>query len=191
MFLENIIFFIPSEVVMPLAGWMLVKDRGLGWEWLILAGLLGALGSTIGAWFFYYLGAWGGRPLLLRYGRYFLIARDEVDAADRWFEKWGALAVFVSRMIPLARTFISIPAGVSRMPIVPFTLYTFAGSFIWAFALAVAGYQLGESWEDLRSWMGPTDIIALIALLAFVAWYVYRHIKREFRTEAEPASQDG
>jgi len=178
MALETVIFVIPSEAVMTFAGWLLVKDRGLGAEWLVMAGLLGAAGSTIGSLFFYYVGVLGGRPVLARWGRYLFISEDEVEAAERFFNRWGTWAVFFGRMVPLVRSFISIPAGVARMDLRLFTVYTFAGSFVWALLLAAAGYKLGENWEDIRAWMGPADIVvAAILILAFV-WYVYKQVKQ-------------
>jgi len=175
---------LPSELIMPLAGWMLVKDRGLGEEWLLLAALFGALGNTIGSLAAYYVGAWGGRPLFEKYGKYILVSRHDLDLADRFFKRWGNWAVFFSRLMPVVRTFISFPAGISRMPVLKFTFYTFVGAFIWSLALAWAGFALGENWEDLRSWMRPADIPILIVGAILAGWYVYRHVKRAW---AEPA----
>ena len=174
---------LPSELIMPLAGWMLVKDRGHGEEWLLLAGLFGAVGNTIGSLVAYYVGAWGGRPLAEKYGKYILVSRHDLDLADRFFKRWGNWAVFFSRLKPVVRTFISFPAGIARMPVLKFTFYTFVGAFIWSLALAWAGFALGENWEDLRAWMRPADIPILIVGALLVAWYVYRHIKHAW---AEP-----
>jgi membrane protein DedA with SNARE-associated domain len=178
MALETVIFFIPSEAVMTLAGWMLIKAKGLGAEWIILAGALGGLGSTLGSIPIYYLGAWGGRALVEKYGRYVLISRDDIVAAERFFDRWGLWAVFFGRMVPLVRTFVSLPAGVAHMDFRLFTIFTFAGSAIWAGILAAAGYILGENWEDLRAWMGPADIIVAAILAVFLVWYVVRHIRK-------------
>jgi membrane protein DedA with SNARE-associated domain len=177
MALETVIFLIPSEAVMTLAGWMLIKAKGFGPEWLIVAALLGGLGSTIGSIAFYYAGAWGGRPLLDRYGRYLFISAADIDRGDRFFQRYGTWAVFFGRMVPLVRSFISIPAGIARMDIRVFTIYTFAGSTIWAGLLAAAGFMLGENWEDLRAWMGPADIVVAIVLGLFVVWYIWRQVK--------------
>ncbi len=181
MALETVIFLIPSEAVMTLAGWMLIKEKGLGAEWILLAGLLGGFGSTLGSIVFYYLGALGGRPLLDRYGRYLLISTEEIESADRFFDRWGPWTVFFGRMIPLVRSFISIPAGVAHMDIRVFTIFTFAGSVLWATLLAAAGFILGENWEDLRAWMAPGDIFVAIALTVFVVWYVVRHVRKAWR----------
>lgn len=191
MAIESACIPLPSELIMPLAGWMLVKDRGLGPEWLVLAALFGAVGNTIGSLIAYYVGAWGGRPLVAKYGKYVLISHHDLDLADRFFQRWGNLTVFVSRLLPVVRTFISLPAGVSRMPVWQFTGYTFAGSFPWSLGLAWAGYELGENWEDLRDWMRPADIPILIVIVALVAWYVYRHVKRAWAEVPEAQGTDG
>ena len=173
---------VPSELIMPLAGWMLVKQKDLGFEWIVLAGLFGAIGNTIGSVIAYYAGAWAGRPLVLKYGKYILISHHDLDLADRFFDRWGPWAVFFARLLPVVRTFVSVPAGVSRMNIGQFVAFTFAGSFPWSMGLATAGYILGENWEDIRAWMRPADIPIAILLAVLVAWYVYRHVKRAWRT---------
>jgi membrane protein DedA with SNARE-associated domain len=188
MALETVIFLIPSEAVMTLAGWMLVKAKGLGPEWIVLAGLLGGFGSTLGSILVYYLGVWGGRPLVERFGRYLFISRNDIDGAERFFDKYGTWAVFFGRMVPLVRTFISFPAGMAHMDVRLFTLYTFAGSAIWAALLAAAGYALGENWEQLRDWMGPADIVVAVIALVFLAWYVWHHVRQAW--EVQPSKPE-
>ena len=119
------------------------------------------------------------------YGRYFLISRHEVEQAERWFARYGDRAVFISRMLPVIRTFISLPAGIARMNIWRFSILTFVGSFPWSLGLAWAGFLLGENWERIREWMRPADIPILIVLTALVAWYIYRRVRTVLR-EAEP-----
>jgi len=186
MAIESACIPLPSEIIMPLAGWFLVDARGLGVEWLLLAAFCGALGNLIGSLVAYAVGAWGGRPLLLRYGRYFLITRHEVEQADRWFARYGDRAVFISRMLPVIRTFISLPAGIARMNIWRFSILTFVGSFPWSLGLAWSGFLLGENWERIREWMRPADIPILIVLAALVAWYIYRRVRTVLR-DAEPS----
>jgi membrane protein DedA with SNARE-associated domain len=178
MILESANIPIPSEVTMPLAGWFLAEAQGKSMVYAILAGgFFGALGCTIGSVISYALGAYGGRPFLNRYGRYLLITHHDLEKADHWFERWGNWAVFISRLLPIVRTFISFPAGVVRISFIPFTVYTFVGSFIWCGALALGGYMFGARWEELRAIMRPFDIpIAVIIGLAAV-WYIYHHIK--------------
>lgn len=180
MALETVIFLIPSEAVMTLAGWMLVKEKELGFEWVILAGLLGGFGSTVGSVMLYYVGLWGGRPLLFRYGKYFFITRNDIEDAERFFDRWGNAAVFFGRMVPLVRTFVSLPAGTTRMDVRAFTLFTFIGSSIWAGLLAAAGYFLGENWESLSNTMGPASIVVAGIVVLFGIWYVYRHIRKSW-----------
>lgn len=189
MAIESAAIPLPSEIIMPLAGWMLVKDRGLGEEWLFLAAFMGALGNTIGSLLAYYVGARGGRPMVEKYGKYILISRHDLDLADRFFQRWGNLAIFVSRLLPVVRTFISVPAGIARMPVMQFTVYTFGGAFIWSLGLAWAGFALGENWEDLRDWMRPADIPIILVGMILVAWYVYRHVKRAWGEAPAPEDE--
>jgi membrane protein DedA with SNARE-associated domain len=177
MAIESACIPFPSEIIMPLAGWMLISDRSLPAYFVLAAGAWGALGNTIGSVVAYYLGMWAGRPLLKKYGRYVLLSQRDLDISDRWFARSGAWTVFVSRLMPLVRTYISLPAGIARMNIVKFVLYTFAGSFIWSTGLAYGGYKLGEHWEQLRNVMRPFDPVFIALIAALVALYIYRHIR--------------
>ncbi len=187
MALESANIPIPSEVTMPLAGWMLVQESGLGvWHAIIAGGLYGALGCTLGSIGSYALGYYGGRPLLKKYGRYILVTEHDLEQADRWFTRWGDWASFLSRLLPIVRTFISFPAGVVRVPLLRFTLFTFVGSFIWCGVLAAAGHWFGSQWELIRAYMRPFDIPIAVALLGGLGYYVYRHISRaQVRAGAE------
>lgn len=179
MALESANIPIPSEVTMPLSGWMLVQARGLAaWQAVWLGGLWGAVGCTLGSIVSYALGAWGGRPLVERYGKYILVHEEDLEKADRWFGRWGDWASFVSRLLPIVRTFISFPAGVARTNFVRFTIFSFVGSFIWCGLLALGGFYFGEHWEELRAIMRPFDIPIAIVIVAAVAYYVYRHVQR-------------
>jgi len=167
----------PSEIIMPLAGWFLVKDAGHGWEWLLLAALFGAVGNTSGSLIAYYAGAWGGRAFLLRYGRYLLILPRDLDSADRWFARYGDQAAFISRLLPVIRTFISLPAGISRVNVVRFASLTFVGSFLWSLGLAAAGYALGEHWDRLLPWFRPVSIPIATALVLAFAWHIWHRVR--------------
>jgi len=167
----------PSEVIMPLAGWFLIKDRGHGEEYLLLAGFFGALGNTLGSVLAYYAGAWGGRPLLYKYGRYLLITPHEVEWADRWFNRYGEITVFATRLMPVVRTFISLPAGIARMRFWRFVALTFAGSLPWSMALAWGGYMLGENWESLVTYFRPVSIPIAAVVLAGAAYLLFRRIR--------------
>ena len=176
----------PSELIMPLAGWLLIQEQG-GSVWLVaMAGFYGALGNLLGSWIAYCVSRVGGRPLLRKYGRYILVTQDEVDRAEVWFTKYGELAVFVSRMLPVVRTFISVPAGIARMNIWRFSIYTFIGSYPWSVGLAYGGFKLGENWEDLREVMRPFDIPIVLVVVAAIAWFVYRRIKAIRAQSREP-----
>ena len=167
----------PSELIMPLAGWLLIQAKGGSVWWVLLAGFYGGLGNLLGSWVAYWVSMKGGRPLLLKYGKYVLMSKDEVDKAETWFNKYGEWAVFIGRVLPVVRTFISIPAGLARMNLWRFSLYTFAGSFIWSLGLAYGGFLLGENWEDLRTVMRPFDIPILLILAAGAIWLLVHRIK--------------
>lgn len=180
MALETVIFLIPSEAVMPFAGWLLIKDKDLGLEWLLIAGILGGIGSTAGSLLFYYIGYLGGRPVIARWGKYVFISEDDLVKGEKFFARWGTYAVFFGRMVPLVRTFVSVPAGLARMDLKVFTLYTLAGSTIWATLLAAIGYKLGENYERIRDFLAPADyVIAAIIVLAFI-WYVFIQVRQSW-----------
>ena len=177
MAIESAAIPFPSELIMPLAGWLLIQAKGGSVWWVLLAGFYGGLGNLLGSWVAYWVSMKGGRPLLLKYGKYVLMSKDEVDKAEIWFNKYGEWAVFIGRLLPVVRTFISIPAGLARMNLWRFSLYTFAGSFIWSLGLAYGGFLLGENWEDLRAVMRPLDIPILLILAAGAIWLLVRRIK--------------
>ncbi|MBI4338348.1 MAG: DedA family protein [Chloroflexi bacterium] len=180
---------LPSELIMPLSGWMLIQAKGLSAWHVLLAGFYGALGNLLGSLLSYWLGSWGGRPLLERWGRYVLVTRSDLSKADRWFARYGDWAVFLSRLLPVVRTFISFPAGVVKMPVLRFSLLTFAGSFPWSLALAYGGYLLGENWEALRRAMRPFDIPVLLVLVLATGAYLYTRIRR-IRREGKEAPEE-
>jgi membrane protein DedA with SNARE-associated domain len=157
MAIESACIPLPSEIIMPLAGWMLIQSPGLSPWFIVLAGFCGAIGNVIGSLVAYAVGAWGGLPFLNRWGKYILISHHDLERANRWFAKYGDWITFVSRLLPAVRTFISLPAGIARMPVGKFSLYAFLGSFIWSIGLASGGYVLGQNWESLREAMRPFD----------------------------------
>lgn len=182
MALESANIPIPSEVTMPLSGWMLVQARGgTALQAVLLGGLWGSVGCTLGSVFSYALGALGGRPLVERYGKYIMVHEEDLDKADRWFARWGDWTAFLSRLLPIVRTFISFPAGVVRMNLMRFATLSFVGSFIWCGLLALGGYYFGEHWEELRAIMRPFDIPIAIVIVAGLGYYVYRHVSKGWR----------
>jgi membrane protein DedA with SNARE-associated domain len=189
MVLESANIPIPSEVTMPLSGWLLIQAQGgTAIQAALWGGLWGAVGCTLGSILSYALGAWGGRPLLDRYGKFLMINRHDLEVADRWFARWGDWAAFISRLLPIVRTFISFPAGVARTRLIPFVMYSFVGSFFWCGALAYGGYVFGARWEELRAIMRPFDIPIAIVLLGGFAYYIYHHIRRGVRASSEEES---
>lgn len=177
--IESACIPLPSEIIMPLSGWMLIKEQGLSVWYTLVAAAAGGLGNTLGSLVAYWVGIKGGRRLLERYGKFILVSHHDLERADNWFGKYGQSTVFFSRLLPVVRTFISLPAGISRMPLVKFTIYTFIGSFIWSWGLAYGGFLLGQHWEDLRSAMRPFDIPIIVIVVALVAFFVYRRVRQK------------
>ena len=175
MTLESACIPIPSEVTM-LFGGALASAAFAGDAQLSLFGVTaaGVLGNVLGSWLAYWVGAWGGRPLVDRYGRYLLIRPHEVDKAHAWFERRGELTVFVSRLLPVIRTFISLPAGIARMPFWRFTLYTTLGCVPFVFLLALGGRLAGEHWETVRHVLEPASWAIAIALIVLLVVFVRR-----------------
>ena len=181
--LETIVAPIPSEVILPMAGWKVSQSAadpsivepltGLAWN-IPLAVLLATVGSLVGALVGYAIGAWGGRPLLDRYGRYVGIGDEDLDRADRWFARWGSWAVFLGRMVPLVRTFVSYPAGISRMPLGRFVVFSTLGSLPWNAALIYAGFVVGENYPQIEAALKPYEYVIYVAVLAVVGLVVVR-----------------
>jgi membrane protein DedA with SNARE-associated domain len=181
--LETIIAPIPSEVILPMAGWKVSQSAAdpsivepltrLPWN-IPLAVLLATLGSLVGAVVGYYIGAWGGRPLLDRYGGYVGIGASDLDRADRWFERWGNAAVFFGRMVPLVRTFVSYPAGISRMPMGRFLLFSALGSLPWNAALIAAGYAVGENYRQIEAALKPFEYVVYAVVFALAVLLIGR-----------------
>jgi membrane protein DedA with SNARE-associated domain len=183
MTLESAMVPLPSELILPFAGF-LVSDpsrleplTGRPWDFWT-AVLVGTAGNTTGSLIGYAIGRYGGRPFLERYGRYLLIRPHDLDLADRWFARWGAPTAFFSRLLPIVRTFISFPAGVARMPLRTFLVYSTLGALPWSIALVYAGRQLGEHWPEIRDLLAPFDTLILVAGLAAVAAYIWWHLGR-------------
>lgn len=172
MALESACIPIPSEIIMPFAGF-LVFEGNFSLLWVIFWGTMGNLAGSIIA---YLVGFYGGRPLIEKYGKYILISRHELDLADRWFLKYGGMSVLFSRMLPAVRTFISLPAGIARMPFGKFCLYTFLGSLPWAYALTYAGLIMGERWKDLEVYFRKFDWAIGILVFLALGFFIYHKI---------------
>ena len=186
MAIESCCIPLPSELIMPLAGFLAFQNR------LNLAGdtLAGALGCVAGSIIAYWIGATGGRALLLKYGRYVLISPHDADRADEFFARHGDITIFLTRLMPIVRTFISLPAGIARMNFRKFVVYTFLGSLPWCFILAYAGYKLGEHWRDVGSTLHKYDALVVVIVVILVGLFLYQHLRRmrshdESRVDAE------
>lgn len=184
--LETIVAPIPSEVILPFAGFKASQSAldpsivepltGAGWN-VVLAIVFATIGSMVGALVGYYIGAWGGRPLLDRFGRYVGIGPSDLDRADRWFDRYGNWAVFLGRMVPLVRTFVSYPAGISRMPMGRFLLFTMLGSIPWNAALIVAGLVVGQNYRQIEAALKPYEYVIYIVVVLVVGYFVMRWIR--------------
>jgi membrane protein DedA with SNARE-associated domain len=170
---------------MPFAGYLVFT----GTMKLIWVATAGAIGCNVGSLIAYEIGCYGGRPLVERYGRWILLSRRELDWADRFFVRWGYLAVFIARLLPVIRTFIALPAGIARMPRGRFHLYTFLGSWPWCFALAWFGMKLGENWRGLGKYFHQFDAVIGVILVAGIIWFVWSHWQNRMRTEPESLSR--
>ena len=176
MAIESACIPLPSEIIMPFSGYLVSTGELNLWA----VAVAGAVGCVLGSLVAYWIGMYGGRPFIEKYGRYILLSRHDLDIADRWFAKYGEIIVFVSRLLPAIRTFIAFPAGVARMNLPRFVIYTFAGSLPWCLALAYVGQKLGEQWDKddtLKTWFHRFDFLIGIAGALFIIWWVWRHIK--------------
>ena len=170
MVLESACMPVPSEVIMLFAGYLVSIDQMT----LTEAVVAGTLGNIVGSWIAWGVGISGGRVLLERHGRWVHITPARLDMADRWFERRGERIVFTARCLPIIRTFISLPAGIARMPFWRFTIYTAAGSFIWCLALGLIGVQVGAQWEEWHQRLEVLDYLVVVAIVSGVVYLVVR-----------------
>ncbi len=172
MAIESACIPLPSEVIMPFSGYLVFSGRFNLW----LVGLAGAIGCNVGSAIAYYVGARGGRPLIEKYGKYVLLSHRDLEWADRWFNRYGEATVFFSRLLPIIRTFIAFPAGVVRMNLLRFHIYTFVGSLPWCLLLAYAGMKLGERWTSLRVYFHRLDLVLAVLILVGLIIFLKRHL---------------
>jgi membrane protein DedA with SNARE-associated domain len=177
MAIESACIPLPSELIMPFAGY-LVSTGQLS---LIGVAVAGAIGCNIGSTIAYAIGAWAGRPAIERWGRFVLLTGEDIDRAQRFFERFGSIAVFAGRLLPVVRTFIALPAGFAHMSMWKFQLYTFAGSLIWCLALAWLGQQLGIQWDtnpSVKAAFHNADIVVVVLLVLAIGWFVWHRLRR-------------
>src|ERR1041384_7692805 len=180
MTIESACIPLPSEIIMPFAGYLVYTGRFN----LLWAATAGSLGCNLGSVIAYEIGCYGGRPLVERYGSYVFLGRHELELADRFFRRFGGIAVFVGRLLPVIRTFIALPAGIARMPRLRFHVYTFLGSWPWCFGLAYLGMKLGENWRGLGKYFHQFDAVIGVILVVGVIWFVRSHWKNRIRAQA-------
>jgi membrane protein DedA with SNARE-associated domain len=182
MAIESACIPLPSEIIMPFSGYLVFTGRFD----LVAVATAGAIGCNIGSSVAYAIGYYGGRPLVEKWGAYVLISRRDLALVDRFFDRFGGITVFVSRLLPVVRTFIALPAGIARMPQLKFQIYTFLGSWPWCFALAYIGAKLGERWESdptLREIFHRFDVVIIAVFALAVIWYVWRHWTHRLSSE--------
>jgi len=172
MAIESACVPLPSEIIMPFSGYLVSAGKFS----LIGVSLAGAIGCVLGSMLAYWVGYYGGRPMAEKYGKYILVTKHDLDIADRFFNKYGNAAVFISRLLPVVRTFISLPAGIARMNFWQFITYTFLGSLPFCYLLAFIGKKLGDNWNTLGVYFHKFDIVIGIIILIGVVWFVRRHI---------------
>lgn len=184
--LETFVPILPSEVIVPMAGWKVAQSGAdpavVEWltaqPWTFIGVMVAAtIGAAVGSLAGYLIGAWGGRPLLDRYGRYIHIHPDDLDRADAWFARYGGWAVFLARFVPLLRALINYPAGVARMPVGRFLLFSILGSIPWNLGLVTAGWVLGENYEALYSAIRPFEILIYVVVVVAIAFILIRWVQ--------------
>lgn len=173
--IESACIPLPSEIIMPFSGYLVFAGRFS----LLGVSVAGVFGCVVGSVVAYWVGIWGGRPFIQKYGKYVLISHKDLATADRFFEKYGDWAIFFSRLLPVIRTFISLPAGIARMNFFKFVIYTFLGSLPWCLMLAYVGKVLGANWEGIRVYFHKADIFIGIILGLGIIYFLYRRLKPE------------
>lgn len=174
MAIESACIPLPSEIIMPFSGYLVSTGRFT----MLGVTLAGAVGNVLGSALAYYVGVLGGRPFVERYGRYILISRRDLELADGWFARYGDAAVLISRLLPVVRTFISLPAGIARMNVVRFLVFSFIGALPWCWVLAYVGLKLGERWDQLREYFHQLDVVVGLFVLAVIIYFLWSHWPR-------------
>jgi membrane protein DedA with SNARE-associated domain len=182
MAIESACVPLPSEIIMPFAGYLVHTGRLT----LIGVAIAGAIGCNIGSAVAYWIGAWGGRPFIARYGRFVLLDHRDLERAEHFFARYGSITVFLGRLLPIVRTFIALPAGIARMSQVRFHIYTFLGSLPWCYALAYVGMRLGQAWDTdprFKAAFHRYHLVMEVLILAAVVWFVWTHWKDRVRPD--------
>jgi membrane protein DedA with SNARE-associated domain len=182
MAIESACIPLPSEAIMPFAGYLV----SIGQFNLVGAATAGAIGCNVGSTVAYYAAAYGGRKVFERWGRYVLVGPAELDRADHFFARYGSITVFVGRLLPVIRTFIAFPAGLARMPMLKFQIYTFVGSWPWCFGLAYIGLELGNRWNSdptFRNLLRRFDVVIVAVIVAAAIWFAWSRWRERYRAK--------
>lgn len=175
MTLESALIPVPSEIIMPFSGFLVWSEK-LAW-WPVI--MWGTIGNLVGSLIAYYIGLYGGRAFILKYGKYVFISAEDVERAEKWFNKYGSFSIFFSRLLPVVRTFISLPAGIAKMPVFKFSLYTFLGSLPWSIILVYSGFVAGENWKSLEKYFRKFDWLIVIIIILATGWWLYKKFKNQ------------
>lgn len=177
MAIESACIPLPSEIIAPFSGYLVFTGR-FSLVWVSLAG---GIGSMAGSFITYEIGKYGGRPLVEKYGKYILISKEDLNISDKFFAKYGEFSTFIGRLLPVVRTFISLPAGIAKIRLAPFLIYSFVGSVIWTYALAYFGMKLGEHWSALHERLKGIDYLFVGIIVFGLIWWVWRHMRNRTR----------
>ena len=167
----------PSEIIMPFSGFLVAVGKMNFWA----VSFVGAFANLAGSLIAYWIGLKGGRALIEKWGKYILISKCDLDLADRWFMRFGNWTVFFGRLLPVVRTYISFPAGIAKMEMKRFSLYTFAGDLPWSILFTWLGVKMGDNWEQIREKLHNFDLAIVVLIIIGIAWYIWRHIKHRVR----------
>jgi membrane protein DedA with SNARE-associated domain len=199
MAIESAMIPLPSELILPFAGFQvsnpvaIEKLTNSPWNFWIVV-IAATIGNTIGSLIAYAIGAWGGRPFLERYGKYLLIRHHEIELAEHFFQRYGSATAFFSRLLPVVRTFISFPAGVARMDLRKFIIYSTAGAFIWSAVLVQLGVMLGQNWTQIREALQPFDLLIAVVVFVLIGLFIWWRIGfpglGRFRSDAPTPSEE-
>lgn len=173
MALESACIPVPSEIIMPFSGFLVWEGQLVLWQ----VAVWGAVGNLIGSIVAYLAGLYGGRRIIEKYGKYVLISPHDLNLADNWFKKYGASSVFFGRLLPVVRTFISLPAGIARMNFKKFCFYTLLGSLLWSLPLAYVGLVMGKNWENLKIYFHKFDLVIGGLIILGIVWWIRRHVR--------------
>ena len=177
MLIESCGIPMPSEIIMPFSGFLVAEGKMNFWA----VSFIGALANLVGSLIAYWVGLKGGRGLIEKYGKYILISKNDLDMADRWFARFGSPVAFFGRLLPIVRTYISFPAGIAKMDLKRFSIYTFAGALPWSILFTWLGVKMGGNWEQIREKLHNFDLSIFILLVIGIVWYIWRHIKHRIK----------